>query len=165
MLEIRPIEASDYNSIVNILNPFIENTAVTFDTSPYTVESRQSWFNQFRQTGRHQCLVAEAAGSIVGYANSSALRPKAAYDTSVEVSIYRAPNYREPGLGTLLYQALFDRLSEEDVHRAHAVITLPNDASVALHKKMGFYDVGVLNEAGRKFGQFHSVLWMEKKLA
>jgi phosphinothricin acetyltransferase len=111
------------------------------------------------------CTEHVCTGDIVGYANSGALRPKAAYDTSVEVSIYRAPGYREPGLGTLLYQALFDRLSEEDVHRAHAVITLPNDASVALHKKMGFYDVGVLNEAGRKFGRFHSVLWMEKKLS
>jgi phosphinothricin acetyltransferase len=99
----------------------------------------------------------------LGYANSGPLRPKAAYDTSVEVSIYRSPKYKEPGLGSLLYQTLFDRLAKEDVHRAHALITLPNEASIALHKKMGFYQVGQLNEAGRKFNAYHSVLWMEKK--
>jgi phosphinothricin acetyltransferase len=164
MLIIRPIATQDYQSIVDILNPFIKKTAVTFDTAPYTVESRQSWFNQFKVTGRHQCLVAEFEGRVVGYANSSALRPKAAYDTSVEVSIYRCPSYKEAGLGSLLYSSLFERLANEDVHRAHSLITLPNDASVALHKKMGFYDVGLLDEAGRKFGHFHSVLWMEKKV-
>lgn len=164
MLIIRPISSKDYESIVNILNPFIEKTAVTFDTTPYTVETRQPWFKQFNELGRHQCLVAEFEGRVVGYANSSALRPKAAYDTSVEVSVYRCPSYNEPGLGSLLYYSLFERLSNEDVHRAHCLITLPNDASVALHKKVGFYDVGVLNEAGRKFGTFHSVLWMEKRL-
>lgn len=163
MLIIRPIDKKDYSSIVDILNPFIKKTAVTFDTTAYTVETRKPWFSQFKNTGRHQCVVAEIDGRVVGYANSSALRPKAAYDTSIEVSVYRCPSYNNSGLGSLLYETLFERLANEDVHRAHSLITLPNEASVALHKKLGFYEVGILNEAGRKFGKYHSVLWMEKK--
>jgi phosphinothricin acetyltransferase len=161
---IRHIVQKDLPQVVRILNPFIENTAVTFDTEPYTAESRLSWFQQFSQTGRHQCIVAEMDGEIFGYANSGQLRDKRAYDTSIEVSVYKAPDFKEPGLGTLLYSKLFELLAEQDVHRAHALITLPNDSSIALHKKFGFYEVGTLHEAGRKFNQYHSVCWMEKRL-
>jgi phosphinothricin acetyltransferase len=163
-LVIRPFEETDLADIVDILNPFIQDTAVTFDTEPYTEESRKPWSVPFSITGRYQCLVAEFKGKVVGYANSSRLREKAAYDTSVEVSIYRAPEVPYPGLGSMLYKELFSRLAHEDIHRAHALITLPNDASVAIHQRFGFYEVGTLNEAGRKFGRYHSVLWMEKKL-
>jgi phosphinothricin acetyltransferase len=161
---IRNIVKSDLPQIVDILNPFILTTAVTFDTDPYTPDSRLPWFQQFDPSGRHQCLVAEKDGTIVGYANSGRLREKRAYDTSVEVSIYKAQGCNEPGLGTRLYTALFESLSKQDIHRAHALITLPNEASVALHKKFGFYEVGTLHEAGRKFDQYHSVFWMEKRL-
>jgi phosphinothricin acetyltransferase len=163
-LKIRNITESDLPQVVDILNPFILRTAITFDTNPYTSESRFSWFQQFKELGRHQCLVAEKDGKIIGYANSGRLREKQAYDTSVEVSIYKAQESNEPGLGTRLYSALFDKLSREDIHRAHALITLPNEASLALHKKFGFYEVGTLHEAGRKFDQYHSVFWMEKRL-
>ncbi|EAR09826.1 GNAT family N-acetyltransferase [Reinekea blandensis] len=164
-ITIRPVNQSDLNALVTILNHYISKTAVTFDTQTYTAETRMPWFSQFAETGRHQCLVAEADnGQILGYANSGTLRPKAAYDTSVEVSVYTDHQNSVKGLGSKLYEALFLRLADEDVHRAHALITLPNDASVGLHRKFGFYDVGTLHEAGRKFDLYHSVLWMEKKL-
>lgn len=161
---IRPVKSSDLPDIVDILNHYILQTAITFDTQPYTSERRAPWLEQFSETGRYQCLVAEWQGSVIAYANSGRLREKAAYDTSVEVSIYRRHDIQMPGLGSELYRELFARLQDEDVHRAHALITLPNDASIAIHKKFGFYDVGTLNEAGRKFDQYHSVRWMEKKL-
>jgi len=162
---IRHAQLADLSQIVAILNPFIEHTAVTFDTQCYTAETRLPWFNQFSETGRHQCLVAvNTNGDIVGYANSAPLRPKAAYDTSVEVSVYRHSDEIYRGLGTELYSALFEMLANEDVHRAHALVTLPNPASVALHSKFGFYEVGTLNQAGRKFDSYHDVFWMEKRL-
>lgn len=163
-IHIRPVIHADLSALIRILNHYIENTATTFDTTAYNVETRTPWLNQFSETGRHQCLVAECDGDVLGYANSGPLRPKAAYDTSVEVSVYTDANKPCKGLGTQLYRALFERLAHEDVHRAHALITLPNDASIGLHQKFGFYDVGTLQEAGRKFNQYHSVLWMEKKL-
>lgn len=161
---IRRAQPQDLNSMVRILNHFIENTAITFDTQPYSTESRQPWFAQFSSRGRHRCLVAEVDGEIIGYANSGPLRPKAAYDTSVEVSVYTAHDSQRRGIGSELYQALFTELSKEDVHRAHALITLPNAKSVRLHKKFGFCEVGTLHEAGRKFDRYHSVYWMEKHL-
>jgi phosphinothricin acetyltransferase len=162
---IRPIRVTDLPGIVAILNPFIEATATTFDTELYSAKTRGPWFGQFSANGRYQCFVAEKLdGQLIGYANSSALRPKRAYDTSVEVSVYRSPDPSIEGLGSLLYAKLFDALRKADIHRAHAVITLPNPASIALHRKFGFYEVGTLHEAGRKFGSYHSVFWMEKRL-
>lgn len=160
-LLIRPIQLADLAEVVEILNPFIVNSSVTFDTQPYTAETRIPWFEQFSERGRHQCLVAVLNGKVVGYANSSKLKEKAAYETSVEVSVYsNGPR----GLGRKLYQALFDRLSQEDIHRIHALITLPNEASINLHHKWGFNEVGILHEAGRKFGQYYSVCWLEKRM-
>jgi phosphinothricin acetyltransferase len=161
---IRPIQATDLPAIVAILNPFIATTAITFDTDPYSAQTRRPWFNQFSDTGRYRCLVAEKLnGELIGYANSAPLRAKRAYDTSVEVSIYRSPDRSVPGLGSLLYGKLFESLRTEDIHRAHAVITLPNSASITLHEKFGFYEVGTLHEAGRKFDSYHNVFWMEKR--
>lgn len=163
MPSIRNAVIEDLPELVSILNPFIENTFVTFDTEPYTPETRMPWFHQFQTKGRHQCLVLCEGSDILGYANSGPLRPKRAYDTSVEVSIYLHEKARGNGFGTELYRHLFERLANEDVHRAHALITLPNQGSVALHERMGFYEVGTLHEAGRKFGQYHSVFWMERR--
>jgi phosphinothricin acetyltransferase len=69
------------------------------------------------------------------------------------------------GVGRALYDALFEALETEDVHRAYAGITLPNDASVGLHERFGFRPVGVFDEVGRKFGRYWSVGWYEKDLA
>jgi phosphinothricin acetyltransferase len=161
---IRPAEPGDLRDIVSILNPYIVDTAITFDTEPYTDETRKAWFGQFRLTGRFQCFVAESEGKVVGYANSSHFKPKRAYDTSVEVSIYKSREFDVRGVGSALYNALFLALAENDVHRAYAYITLPNDASLAIHQRFGFEEVGLLTDAGRKFDHFHTVMIMEKSL-
>ena len=164
-LLIRPGAESDLPALTDIYNHYIANTAITFDLEPYTVERRKAlWFDHYHATGPHRLLVAEADGAIVGYATSSSFRPKAAYLTSVEASVYTHPEFRGKGLGTALYAALFDALKTEDVHRAYAGVTLPNDASIALHTKFGFQSVGVFREVGRKFGVYHDVAWLEKAL-
>ncbi|MEO3976153.1 GNAT family N-acetyltransferase [Streptomyces sp. CAU 1734] len=103
-------------------------------------------------------------GSVLGYATSSPLRPKAAYDTSVEVSVYCAPEAAGRGIGSLLYRALFAALEGEDVHRAYAGIAGPNEASARLHAWFGFRPVGTYREVGRKFGRYWDVTWYEKEL-
>lgn len=158
---IRAIQKDDLAEVIKILNPYILNSAITFDTQAYDVESRMPWFEQFNSHSRYQCLVAVNQQGVVAYANSAPLKQKAAYDTSVEVSIY---SNGAKGLGSQLYEALFARLAEQDIHRAHALITVPNEPSINLHKKFGFYEVGVLNQAGRKFDQYYDVCWMEKRL-
>ncbi|MCZ1009419.1 GNAT family N-acetyltransferase [Streptomyces lydicus] len=103
-------------------------------------------------------------GALLGYATSSAFRPKAAYAPSVEVTVYCAPHAAGRGIGTLLYTSLFEALADEDVHRAYAGITQPNEASTRLHTRFGFRHIGTYTEVGRKFGRYWDVSWYQKDL-
>lgn len=103
-------------------------------------------------------------GTLLGYATSSAFRPKAAYAPSVEVTVYCAPHAAGRGIGTLLYTSLFEALTDEDVHRAYAGITQPNEASTRLHTRFGFRHIGTYTEVGRKFGRYWDVAWYQKDL-
>ncbi|MEM6255706.1 MAG: N-acetyltransferase family protein [Cyanobacteria bacterium P01_D01_bin.156] len=162
---IRPTQPRDLAALTCLYNHYIENTAITFDITPYTVEQRRDqWWCHYASQGRHQLWVAEQNQVVVGYATSSQFRSKAAYDTSVETSIYLVPEVQGQGLGTQLYKALFESLSDEDVHRAYAGITLPNTGSIALHQKFDFHSVGCYREVGRKFDKYWDVEWFEKSL-
>lgn len=161
-IEIGPGVEADLPGLVELYNHYVRETAITFDIEPYTVEKRRAWFEVYRPTGRYRLLVAREGGRVIGYATSSPFRPKAAYDPSVEVTIYLAPDRVGKGLGRRLYSALFDVLRREDVHRALAGITAPNPASVALHERMGFKHAGGFSEVGRKFGRYWDVMWFEK---
>jgi phosphinothricin acetyltransferase len=161
---IRPGAAPDLAALTALYNHYVQETAITFDLEPYTVETRAAWLAGFAPRGRHQLLVAEEEGRLVGYACTRRFRDKAAYDTTAETSVYLAPGCAGRGLGTALYAALFRALEGADVHRLVAGITLPNDASVALHARFGFAPVGVLREVGRKHGRYWDVLWMDRTL-
>ncbi len=161
---IRPVEQSDLGALLAIYNHYIETTAVTFDLEPKTLEQRQAWLDSFSPSGRHQCFVAVKDGVAVGWACSGRFREKAAYDTTVEISIYLKPGEEGQGLGKALYAALLTALAKEDVHRAIGCLTVPNDPSVRLHLALGFRAVGHFHEVGRKFGRFWDVAWYEKAL-
>ena len=100
----------------------------------------------------------------MGYAAALPFRSKPAYLTSIEATVYLEPASTGRGLGAALYTALFDALRGEDLHRAYAGITLPNAASLALHRRFGFEEVGVYREVGRKLGRYWDVQWFEKRL-
>jgi phosphinothricin acetyltransferase len=121
-------------------------------------------FSHYGPTGRHRLVVAEEDGRVVGYASTGQFRPKAAYEACVEASIYIAPDTCGLGIGTALYETLFASIEGEDVHRAVAGITMPNDASVALHERFGFGKVAHFTEQGRKFGRYWDVAWYERAL-
>jgi phosphinothricin acetyltransferase len=163
-VSVRPGEPEDLPALTALYNHYVENTHITFDTKPYSVEERGTWFSHYASSGPHRLLVAHVADALVGYATSSRFRDKAAYDTSVEATVYVRDDGARQGVGSALYTALFDALSDEDVHRAYAGIALPNDASIALHRKFGFEEVGTYREVGRKFGRYWDVTWLEKKL-
>ena len=160
---VRPANESDLEQVNAIYNHYIRETAITFDIEPWTIEARREWFGHYAPSGRHRLLVA-VADQVLGYASSSRFRPKAAYETSLETSIYCAPWATGRGIGTALYAALFDALAGEDVHRALAGITMPNDPSLALHRRFGFKKAAYFTEQGRKFGRYWDVLWLEKPL-
>ncbi|MEO1592893.1 MAG: N-acetyltransferase family protein [Cyanobacteria bacterium J06632_22] len=162
-LSIRSHRPEDLEPLTALYNDFIRHTPITFDLTPYTPEQRrQSWFEHYGVTGRYRLLVAVLDGESVGYATSSPFAAKAAYQTSVEVSVYLHPRAQGQGIGTRLYQTLFDQLQTEDVHQAYAGITVPNPASIALHQKVGFRSVGVYREVGRKFDRYWDVEWWER---
>jgi phosphinothricin acetyltransferase len=161
-IRIRPAEREDLTRITEIYNYYVLNTPVTFDVEAYTVEGREAWFAQFSAAGRYRLLVAEEKGAVMGYAGTKRFRPKAAYETTVETTIYCAPEAVGKGIGTRLYAALFEALRGEDVHRFVAVYALPNAATDALHRRFGFRVVGVFSENGRKFGKYWDVCWAER---
>jgi phosphinothricin acetyltransferase len=164
-IHIRPAAAPDLPRLTEIYNHYVLHTPVTFDVEPYTPERRAPWFAQFAAVGRHRLLVAEGAGgAILGYAGTSRFRPKAGYDTTVEASIYCAPEATGRGIGGKLYNELFAALAGEDIRRIVAGYALPNPASAALHARFGFTLIGAFSEIGRKFGRFWDVAWTERPL-
>jgi len=154
----------DLPRLNEIYNHYILHTPITFDVEPKTLSQRAEWLAQFSTTGRHQCFVATENNVLQGWACSGPYRPKAAYQTSVEFSVYLAPEAQGRGLGRTLYGTLLSALANEDVHRALAGVTQPNDASMALHRRVGFETVGLYTEVGRKFDRYWDVVWMELKL-
>lgn len=166
-VKVRPGKEDDLVALTAIYNHYIRKTPITFDVTPLTADERRPWLLSHPEDGPHRLLVARipcSGGGILGYPTSSPFRPKAAYATSVETSVYLAPDAVGRGIGTLLYKQLFEALADEDVHRAYAGVTLPNEASVRVHRRFGFRQVGIHEEVGRKFGVYHDVAWFEKRL-
>ncbi len=113
---------------------------------------------------RYPWLVAEAEGEVAGYAYASPHRERSAYRWSVECTAYIAEDHRGQGVGKRLYGALFDLLARQGLRTVCAGITLPNDASVALHRSCGFEPIGVYRRIGYKLGRWHDVLWLQLML-
>jgi phosphinothricin acetyltransferase len=163
-VEVRPATVDDLSAVNDIYNQYVGEAHYTFDLEPMTMEARREWFTHYSETGRHRLLVAVSEGRVIGYACSSRFRPKPAYETSVETSVYLAPGAIGRGAGARLYEKLFKTLEGEDVHRAYAGIALPNPDSIGLHERFGFKRVGHFTEQGRKFGRYWDVAWYEKPL-
>lgn len=125
----------------------------------------EGWFANYKETGPYRMLIYEENGVVQGCAFSSRYRDHFAFDQTIETSVYLSPDARTKGLGSLLYRELFRLLKDEPLHVAVAGIALPNDASVALHKKFSFEEVGVFKEYAIKNGMFVSSVWMQKRLS
>lgn len=163
-VSIRPAISADIPRLTEIYNHYVIHTPVTFDLEPYTVDRRMAWFAQFASSGRHRLLVAEEDGVILGYAGTTRFRPKAAYDTTVETTIYTAQEAIGKGVGRKLYSALFEVLANENINRFVGGFTLPNPGSQKLHEYFGFKNVGVFSQVGYKFGKYWDVQWTERPL-
>lgn len=146
-----------------IYNEFIVDSHVSFDTEPWTDEQRREWLTRTAASG-YPVLVATDGVGVVGASWAGPWRDKDAYRSSVETTIVLIPGSEGSGLGTTLYRALLADLGVRSFHRAYALIALPNDPSIGLHRKLGFTDVGVLDDVGHKDGIYHSTMLMELKL-
>ena len=162
MIEIRNVQVEDAANLVAIYAPYVEKTAITFETQVPTVEDFK---NRIKKTmKKFPYLVAIEEGQIVGYAYASTYYARAAYDWTVELSVYVQKEARGKGVGTLLYTALEEELTTRGFKNFLACIALPNPASIALHEKRGYEQVAHFKKVGYKFGTWHDIVWLQKSL-
>jgi phosphinothricin acetyltransferase len=160
---IRNATQTDAKQLSEIYNYYIKNTAITFEENPVSTEEMAT---RIQNVQNHQLpwLVIEEQGDILGYAYATKWKERAAYRFTVEVTVYLSQNAHGKGLGTMLYNTLFQQLSAQGIHTAIGGITLPNDASVALHEKLGMKKVAHFIESGFKFEQWLDVGYWQKTL-
>ncbi len=159
---IRTARPEDAAPIQTIYAPIVLETAISFETEPPSVEEMARRIEVTLKT--HAYVIAERASEVIGYAYSSPHRARAAYASSVDVTVYVAAGAHRLGVGRALYQALLPRTAALGYHAAFAGITLPNSGSVALHEALGFTHVGVYREVGFKLGAWRDVGWWQRLL-
>ena len=159
---IRAALAGDLSAVAEIYAAEVRDGQATFDTDPPSVESWRAKLDSAHR-GDH-FLVVEEQGRVLGFAYSSSYRDRGAYDHTRETTIYLHSEATGRGLGRSLYDDLLARLRESGMHVALACISLPNDASEALHRRCGFQRIGVMREVGRKFDRWIDVAWWQCSL-
>ena len=160
---IRAAAVSDAAACAAIYAPYVVSTAITFEIDPPTASQMAERIAA--ATRRHAWLVLEDEGAVAGYAYAHAFAERAAYRWSCETSIYLEPGRRRTGAGRALYEALLARLADRGYRRAIAGMTLPNEASVALHAAVGFEPMGVYRQIGWKHDAWHDVAWVQKTIS
>jgi L-amino acid N-acyltransferase YncA len=153
---------TDAAGCLAIYGPFAANTATSFEDAPPTLAEYEHRIERIGRT--HAFLVAEDAGEIAGFAYAGVHRERPAYRWSTEVSVYLSERHRGRGLGRGLYEPLFALLEEQGYRTMLAGISIPNPASVALHRSLGFEDVGVYRRIGWKAGGWRDVMWLARQL-
>lgn len=162
IMNIRTAVPEDAPSLIKIYAPYVLDTSITFE---YEVPSREEFAGRIRSTlEKYPYLVAEDDGDIRGYAYASPFKSRAAYDWSVETSIYIHPDARHRGVGTALYSRLEELLHRQRVCNLCACITYPNPVSISFHERFGYKVAAHFNAAGFKLGSWHDIVWMEKEL-
>lgn len=162
-MELRPPRDDDFPAIAAITNHYIATTSIHFAYDPISVGDFHAAWVGYRD--RFPWLVADEDGQVVGYAKAGTWRDRAAYQFTAETGLYIADAARGRGIGRALYVALLDELARRGFRSAVAGITLPNDASVALHLALGFEAAGVVHDAGFKHGAWHAVSFWQKRFA
>ena len=161
-MSIRAVHNADFDAIAAITNHYITTSAIHFGYEPVSGDDlRGMWAAH----PRHPYLVDERDGRIVAFAKAGIWRERAASAWTTELGIYVEPTQRGGGIGTPLYRALLDACTAAGFHSAIAGITLPNDASLALHRRLGFEHVGTVRDAGFKNNAWHAVAFYQKILA
>ena len=161
-MNIRTATPADALQLLNIYAPYVENTSITFE---YEVPSVESFADRIRHTvEKYPYLVAEENNIILGYAYASAFKERAAYDWSVETSIYIREAMGHKGIGTALYKALEKALALQNICNLCACIAYPNPASVSFHESFGYKTVAHFHASGFKQDAWSDMIWMEKEL-
>ncbi len=160
---LRDATRADAAACAALYAPYVTGTAITFEYEPPTAQEMAARIAACQE--RHAWVVLEDDRGIAGYAYGGPFRTRDAYRWTCEVSVYLRVGHRRTGAGRALYGALLPRLAQRGMHTAIACMTLPNDASVGLHRALGFQDAGVMRQAGRKFDAWHDIAWAQLELS
>jgi phosphinothricin acetyltransferase len=165
-LRTRLVEPRDADTLCAIYNPEVLESTVTFDLVPRTLDEQRLWIAD--HSGSYPAIVAEdttsATPEVVGFASLSAYRPRPAYATTVEDSVYVRRDQRGRGVGRVLLADLVELAIDHGFHSVIGRIVGDHEVSIALHTKLGFEEVGREREVGRKFGRWLDVVLMQRML-
>src|SRR5688500_15281278 len=156
-MDIRDATAEDAGAIAAIYNPYVVGTCVTFDTDALSIEEMQARIAEARSADLPWLVATEEGGGIIGYTHASRWKGRWAYRYSVESTVYLAPSRTRRGMGRVLYATLVERLRERGIHAVIGGIALPNEASVALHERLGFEQVAHFRQVGFKLDRWVDV--------
>jgi L-amino acid N-acyltransferase YncA len=159
-LSVRPATAFDGEALARIYNYYVLNTVITFEEETVSAATMATRVAEV-QSASLPWLVAEVDGVVVGYTYASKWKVRSAYRYSVETTIYLEQGREGQGLGTRLYSELLRILREQGIHAAIGGAALPNEASVALHEKLGFERVATFRQVGFKFQQWVDVAYWQ----
>jgi len=154
---IRCIKKQDLEKITEIYNHYIADTVITFEEEQVTLDDMSARIKKIAADSLPWFVAEDDSGSVIGYAYASKWRERYSYRYSVEVTAYLAPDAKQQGKGSQLYERLFSELKRLSIHSVIAGITLPNPASIALHEKFSMNKVAHFNEVGFKFNQWQDV--------
>jgi L-amino acid N-acyltransferase YncA len=159
---IRLATLNDAQEMLDIYSPSISDSAISFETQIPTIEEFRGRIVDYSKS--LPWIVYEVDGRIAGYAYASAHRSRCAYGWSVESSVYVGAKYHGQGIGSRIYQTLFELLKAQGVVNIFAGITQPNEASVRLHESFGFTSIGEFKDVGFKLGKWWNVGWWQLQL-
>jgi L-amino acid N-acyltransferase YncA len=159
MINIRPATEKDQQAIMEIYNEAVENTTATFDTDKRSLVKQLDWFRNHKHN--HPVIVAEQEGVIKGWASLSPWSERKAYDETVEVSVYVHSNHRGKGIGKKLLEIITLEGKRVNNHTILSRISAGNDISIHIHEQLGYRHIGIIKDAGRKFGRFIDVHMMQ----
>lgn len=161
-VDIEIAKPEDAKRILEIYKPYVLNTAITFEYEvPSIKEFRQRIINTLK---KYPYLIAKINNQIVGYAYTSSFKNRAAYNWSVETSVYVDVDHRNIGIGKVLYQELENISKMQNILNMNACIAIPNEGSVLFHQHMGYVQVAYFHQCGYKLDKWYDMIWMEKML-
>jgi L-amino acid N-acyltransferase YncA len=161
-VRIRLAGVHDAQAIAEIYRPFVERTAISFETEPPTPQEMEHRISETMTS--HPWLVCEVGEQVAGYAYATRHRARAAYQWSVDTSVYVDEKHWRMGIARGLYASLFPILAVQGFCNAFAGIALPNPGSVGLHEAVGFTPIGVYERVGYKLGAWRDVGWWQRPL-
>lgn len=166
-IEIRPATVQDAGELLEIYGYYVRNTAITFEYEVPALSEFQGRMEAILE--KYPYLVAVRNGKILGYAYARAFVGRAAYDWSVETTIYLDRDARHAGVGRRLYEALEQELKSMGILNLYACIGYPEEEdeyltknSARFHEHLGFTQAGFFQSCGYKFGRWYHMIWMEK---